>query len=184
MRLSNRIKGLLSLQGIKSIDPDRGGWLGRLSEVATRDGRPFPKRLLAEIRREGRLLATVQVLLREVTREIVALSRPAPKKHPRKKMRYAENPIAAQLAKVNGIGPLFAAVFATEVFYRRFRNRRELASYLGLTPTPYASGSTSRDQGISKAGNAIARHHAIELAWLWLKSTVQCPDAVVRAASG
>jgi transposase len=39
-----------------------------------------------------------------------------------------------------------------------------------LTPTPYSSGATNRDQGISKAGNACARHYALELAWLWLRN--------------
>jgi transposase len=59
---------------------------------------------------------------------------------------------------------------ATEVFYRTFANRRAVASFVGLTPTPYSSGTSSREQGISKAGNAWARHHAVELAWLWLRN--------------
>ncbi len=173
VRLSNRIKGLLSLQGNKGIDPDRKGWMAQLKGATTGDGRPLPKRLVDEIRREGRLLATVCELMREVMREIDALSRAVPKKQPRKAMRYAEHPIAARLLKIHSVGPLFAAIFATEVFYRKFRNRREVASYLGLTPTPYASGATSHDQGISKAGNAVARHHAIEFAWLWVRNQPQ-----------
>ena len=63
----------------------------------------------------------------------------------------------------------FAAVLSTEVFYRTFSNRRAVASFVGLTPTPYSSGTSSREQGISKAGNAWARHNAVELAWLWLR---------------
>jgi transposase len=55
------------------------------------------------------------------------------------------------------------------VFYRAFNNRRELGGYVGLTPAPYDSGDTHRDQGISKAGNPRARTLAIELAWLWLR---------------
>ena len=86
-----------------------------------------------------------------------------------------EHPIATQLAKIVGIGPTFAAVFSTEVFYRRFKNRREVASYLGLTPTPYASGGSSRDQGISKAGNPIA--DIMPLSWRG------CGCAVSRGAA-
>lgn len=56
-----------------------------------------------------------------------------------------------------------------ELFYKNFRNRREVASYCGLTPSPWKSGSIDREQGISKAGNHRARHKAIELAWLWLR---------------
>jgi transposase len=170
VRHVNRIKGLLNLQGISEVGLMRKDWLAGVSKMKTGDGRPFPRRLLAELRREARLLHLILDLLADVTKEIEALSRPRPAKAPRKACRYEEHPIATQLAKIVGIGPTFAAVFATEVFYRRFKNRREVASYLGLTPTPYASGGSSRDQGISKAGNPVARYHAIELAWLWLRN--------------
>ena len=60
-------------------------------------------------------------------------------------------------------------MLANEVFYRRFANRREVGGYFGLTGTPYDSGQTQREQGISKAGNRRARALAIELAWLWLR---------------
>ena len=80
------------------------------------------------------------------------------------------HPIAIQLTRIRGIGPIFANVLATEVYYRRFANRRAVASFVGLTPTPYSSGTSEREQGISKAGNAWARHHAVELAWLWLRN--------------
>lgn len=68
------------------------------------------------------------------------------------------------------LGPRTAGVLATEVFYRKFNNRRQVASYLGLAPSPYNSGSMERDQGISKAGNRRARTIAIELAWIWLRN--------------
>ncbi len=56
-----------------------------------------------------------------------------------------------------------------QVFHRHFANRRDVAAYAGLAPSPYASGGTSREQGISKAGNRRARKVLIELAWLWLR---------------
>ena len=52
---------------------------------------------------------------------------------------------------------------------RGFRNRRHLASYLGLTPIPHASGDDERCRGISKAGNRPARTLSVELAWCWLR---------------
>jgi transposase len=55
------------------------------------------------------------------------------------------------------------------VFYKDFHNRREVASYCGLTPSPWRSGGIDREQGISKAGNPRARLKAVELAWLWLR---------------
>ena len=54
-----------------------------------------------------------------------------------------------------------------EVYYRRFANRRQVASYIGLAPSPYDSGDGRRSQGISKAGNGLARYCLIRAAWLW-----------------
>ena len=53
------------------------------------------------------------------------------------------------------------------MFYKDFRNPRQVGAYFGLAPSPWQSGNTSWDQGISKAGNPRARAAAIELAWLW-----------------
>jgi transposase len=72
------------------------------------------------------------------------------------------------LAQLKGIGMVGGQTLVNEVFYRSFDNRRQVGSYFGLTGTPYNSGSSERDQGISKSGNARARELAIELAWLWV----------------
>ena len=73
------------------------------------------------------------------------------------------------LLRLKALGPAFTATLVSELFYKDFRNRREVASYCGLTPSPWKSGGIDREQGISKAGNRRARHKAIELAWLWLR---------------
>jgi transposase len=78
------------------------------------------------------------------------------------------------LVKLKSIGPEFATVLVGEVFYRTFDNRKQVGSYVGLTP----SGSTSRDEGISRAGNAKARTTMIELAWLWLRNQPDSPLSV------
>ena len=76
---------------------------------------------------------------------------------------------AALLMKLKGIGPEFAAVLWLEGLFRRFANRRQLAAYAGLVPSPWQSGSVNRDQGISKSGNPRLRTIMVELAWLWLR---------------
>jgi transposase len=61
-------------------------------------------------------------------------------------------------------------VLVKELFgWRRFANRRELAGCLGLVPTPYDSGDSQTEQGISKAGNRRVRALLVELAWCWLR---------------
>ena len=72
------------------------------------------------------------------------------------------------LHRVKGIGPVFAATLTDEAFYKDFHNRREVAAYFGLAPSPWCSGTLEREQGISKSGNPRARHKAVEMAWLWV----------------
>src|SRR5262249_53478297 len=71
---------------------------------------------------------------------------------------------------LKAIGPMSATLFVRECFgWRPIRSRRELASLAGLTPTPYASGDSQHEQGISKAGNRRLRWMAVEIAWGWLR---------------
>ena len=154
----NRIKGLLASQGIYDYQPLRRDRAQRLEALQTGDGRPLPARLKAELERELRRLELVLEMLAQIEAERDALLvQPAPA-HP-----HAEKIQA--LAKLKGIGPEFASVLVGEVFYREFDNRRQLASYVGLAPSPFCSGRMQQDQGTSKAGNAKARSSLIELSW-------------------
>src|SRR5271169_5171975 len=73
------------------------------------------------------------------------------------------------LLSVHGIGPEFASVLWSEGLSRHFDNRRQVAAYAGLAPTPWQSGSVNREQGISQSGNPRLRTTMIQLAWLWLR---------------
>src|SRR5215218_9168662 len=153
---TSRIKGLLMTQGIRDFEPTRGDWQARLEALRTPDGRPLAPCLRAEPLRECRRLRQVMEMLAEVEAE-------------QKSVAVAEDGVAARLARLRGIGVTFAAVLGNEVFFRDFRDRREVGAYLGLAPSPWQSGSVDRDQGIAKSGNPRARHTAIEPAWLWLR---------------
>ena len=67
------------------------------------------------------------------------------------------------------MGPEAASVLWSEGLYRTFSNRRQVAAYAGLAPTPWRSGSIDHEQGVSKAGNPRLRTTMIQLAWLWLR---------------
>ncbi len=169
-----RIKGVLALQGVRHVNPARKDWLSLLRNLQTRDGRPFPPMAMAEIKRQAKLLQLVNRMLDKLNEQLARRA-----KKPRLRRRLHEKymlPKATQLQLLSGLGPTMSTVFATELFYKTFDNRRQVASYAGLTPTPYNSGSRERDQGISKAGNPIVRHHAVELAWLWL---MHQPDSAI-----
>jgi len=160
LRLSNRIKGLCAAQGIYDYEPLGADRRERLARLVTGDGRALPGRLAAEI---GRQLDCLELVLRHLAEvEAVRDARAA-------QAREEGGSKLAALLRLKGIGPELATVLELEVFHRHFANRRDVAAYAGLAPSPYASGGTSREQGISKAGNRRARKALIELAWLWLR---------------
>ena len=152
-----RIKGLLMTQGIRAFDPARADWAERLEALRTGDGRDLPPGLKAEITRECRRLWQAIEMIRTVEREQAA------------ERSQDADAREARLIQLAGIGPISARVLVDEVFHRDFANRREVAGYVGLTPSPWRSGGLQRDQGISRAGNPRARRTAVELAWLWLR---------------
>jgi transposase len=168
----NRIRGLLMTMGIYDFNPHRTNRLAVLATLVTGDGRKLPERLAVEIRREIDRLQLVERQIAELERE---RNPPAPRGRPRKDaVPRKPDPASprgriAHLQQLRGVGPEIAGILQGEVFYRSFSNRRELTAYCGLDPTPFASGATHREQGISKAGNRRARHAAVELAWLWLQ---------------
>ncbi len=88
----------------------------------------------------------------------------------REAVKAGTQPAIALLARLSGIGVGSSWLLVKELFgWRRFHNRREVAGCLGLAPTPYSSGESEVEQGISKAGNKRARCLMIELAWSWLR---------------
>jgi transposase len=158
----NRIKALLALQGITDYEPIKAGRRQRLHALVSRDGEPLPPRLRRELSRELDRLELVLEQLAEVEAERDAMV-------PDQAACDQAITMIAQLVRLRGIGPETATILAREVFYRDFANRKAVASYAGLTPSPYISGTLQRDQGISKAGNRLVRTAMIELAWLWLR---------------
>ena len=158
---TNRIKGLLHAQGVRDVMPMKPGFIASLASLRTGDGRPLPEKLKQEIVREHERLCLVDRQLRAIEGDSRAELRAAPPGS-----REAKTVMLAQL---KGIGMVGGQGLVNEVFYRSFDNRRQVGSYIGLTGTPYNSGASERDQGISKAGNSRARELAIELAWLWLR---------------
>lgn len=77
---------------------------------------------------------------------------------------------AQKLMSLKGVGPVSAWVLGKEFFgWRNFRNRKEVGALAGLTGTPYSSGDSNRDLGISKSGSRSVRCTCVELAWCWTR---------------
>ena len=81
----------------------------------------------------------------------------------------SSSPAPALLLNLKGIGSEFAAVLWSEGLCRHFDNRRQIAAYAGLAPTPWQSSQIDRDQGVSKSGNPKLRTTLVQVAWLWLR---------------
>ena len=157
---TNRINGLLNGQGVRDYDPLGRDRFAQLDALKTGDGRPLPQRLKAEIHRELERIDLLMTQLGKVERARDALFQA--------EAADRDNP-AALLLKLKGIGAQFASLIWLEALFRNFANRRQVAAYAGLAPSPWQSGGVDRDQGISKAGNPRLRHTMIELSWFWLR---------------
>ncbi len=160
----NRIRALFTAQGIRIAQIKDGKWVDRLDELKTGDGRPLASNLIAELRREWQRLALLKEQVRDVeaVRNEIAFDRTS--------TPTVDGDKIHKLVKLKGIGPDFATMLVREVFFRPFRNRGAVAKYFGLTPAPYSSGDSRREQGIDKAGNPRARSAALEAAWMWISS--------------
>jgi len=156
----NRIKGLLFAQGITDYEPLPRNRRERLEELRTGDGRPLPPHLKAQIGRELDRLELALQQIKSVETERDAVLSPSDEGTPAP---------GAMLKRLKGIGPEFAGVLWSEGLFRSFSNRRQVAAYGGLAPTPWQSGSVTHEQGVSKAGNPRLRTTMIQLAWLWVR---------------
>jgi transposase len=158
----NRIKGLLFSQGVFDYEPIRRDRRTRLDELRTGDGRPLPHYLKAQLSRELDRLELLIEQIKAVEAARNALVTPGQPGNP-------ISPQVAMLVGLRGIGQEFANVLYSECLFRHFDNRRQVAAYSGLAPTPWQSGSIDREQGVSKAGNPRLRSAMVELAWLWTR---------------
>lgn len=168
IELTNRIRGLLGAQGIVGYDPMRRDRRPRLAALTTGDGRALPPQLTREIARALDRLELVlgQIAALEAERDALLAAASTATGEAPGEMTGAP---AAALLRLRSLGPDFAGVLWLEGLFRSFANRRQVAAYAGLAPSPWQSGKVVRDQGISKAGNPRLRKTMVELAWLWLR---------------
>jgi transposase len=156
---SNAIKGLVAGLGLEvSVDDE---FPERLKTLEQWDGSAVPPELSARLLREFERWQLVG-------RQIHALEQERIQRIRKEESRTVDQ--VRWLLNLKGIGENGAWLLVGELFsWRSFHNRRELASLAGFTPTPYNSGDSRREQGISKAGNRRVRWMMVQLAWGWLQ---------------
>jgi len=152
-----RLKSLFVLHGFEVGDPARVP----VDRVHDWEGKPLPSALVEELKREQERLRLVEAQLKGLEKQQTAALTQAPTLALKK---------AQKLCRLKAVGPQSGWVLSHECFaWRTFANRKHLGSFVGLTGTPFDSGETLREQGISKAGNRRVRAAMIELAWSWVR---------------
>jgi transposase len=159
-RHSNRIKGLLASCGLEVAKLD-DTFPAVLAELRMWDGQPVPAELHQRLLREHERWQFVERQVRDLSNARA------------RKVRKSDEESVTKVRKLlslSGIGVNSAWLYVMEFFsWRRIRNRKQLGALAGLTPTPYQSGDSDHEQGISKAGNRRLRTMAVEIAWCWLR---------------
>ena len=153
----NRIKGLLALHDVRDYQPLRQDRREATEALRAWDGAPLPPHCRREI---GRELARLELVLEQIAEVEDGLAATID--------AGTEGAVTALEALVC-VGRETAAVLVREVFCRGFGDRRSLAAFTGLAPSPYSSGRLHHEQGISKAGNPVVRARLVQLAWRWVR---------------
>jgi transposase len=166
--IANGITSILATLGVRGYDALRRDRRQRLEDLQTALGEPLPPQARAKI---GRMLDRLELVLTQIAvldrQRDVVVEEVAP--------GDAERMIQ-QLVRLRGIGVQSSTLLVREAFVRPFANGKALGAYAGLSPTPYSSGGTEREQGIGRAGNARLRTVLVELAWIWQRYQ---PDSAV-----
>jgi transposase len=159
-RVSNRIKGLLANYGLMLAN--RKCIRGQIEKLQMWDGAELPPFLRQRLLRYADDYETHSFRIKELEQERRALLR--------------RDVIPESMTKVwrmlelKGVGIETAWCYGTEFFgWRNFRNRKQVGSLAGLTPTPHDSGKQEIERGIGKDGSRWVRGVAIEQAWAWLR---------------
>ena len=147
--------------GIRSIDPQLEKAPERLEQLRTPEGEPIPPNTLAELQRDLARKQFVAEQIQQIEKARLEQLKRAPKTRP--------NLMVLLLMRVIGIGIETADMLVKEILSRNLRDRRAVARYGALTGAPDESGSSSREKGLARSGNARVRRGMIQLAWRFLR---------------
>jgi transposase len=155
-RLINQMRGWLATWGTTLPTRRRAAWWTMVRDWA---GAALPAEVQARLARSEARLHALEGQIAELDAQQQAAVAAAP---PTSAVR--------QLVQLKGVATTSASVLLEEgLVWRAFRNRRQIGGILGFAPTPYDSGESTREQGISRAGNARLQVVSIQLAWNWVR---------------
>jgi transposase len=159
LKVENQMRSLLARYGVADFRPRLKKAAEHLARLRTIDGRPLPPNTMASLERlmaQHRLLSGQLKEIETAREKVMAVADPDRLER-----------MIQMLAGLVGVGVETATTLVHEVFSRRFRDRRALAAFVGMTGTPYDSGGSTREQGLSKNGNPRVRRMLTQLVWRW-----------------
>jgi len=162
-RIVNQLKAALVRFGIRSFRPTVRKAEEKLKNLRTAEGSPLPENTRAELRRLLARLRVVREQIRTVEQERLRKLAVAPA------AEKGSHAMVRLIARVLGIGIETADMLINEVLSRRWRDRKAIARYAGLTGSPDESGKRRRERGLARAGNARVRCGMIQFAWRFLR---------------
>jgi transposase len=154
-RLVNQMRSWLATVGARLPRQRASGWWTQVCDWA---GAALAAPLQARLARTDARLRLVTAQVAELGVAQAATIRAA-----------ASTSAAQRLVQLKGVAVTSASILLDEgLEWRQFRNRRQLGGLLGFAPSPYASGETHHEQGISRAGNDRLQAVMVQLAWGWV----------------
>ena len=155
-RVINQMRGWLATWGSALPRRRPRAWWTTVRDWA---GAALPREVQGRLERAEARLAVIEGQIAELEAQQQAALRIA-----------APASALRQLVRLKGVATTSASVLLDEgLVWRAFRNRRQIGGLLGFAPTPYDSGESQREQGISRAGNHRLQSLSIQLAWNWVR---------------
>jgi transposase len=158
---SNQLKAILIRYGLRPRRVGGTGWEQKVADYRDWSGETLPAQTQQELCQINQRLVLVQQQRRELEAQRNRVIEQGTGRKPEQIRR---------LKSLRALGEVISWRLVMEFYgWREFKNRKQIGALSGLVGTPYNSGLSEREQGISKAGNRRVRALAIELAWLWVR---------------
>jgi len=160
-----RWESLLVSLGATLVKPKPSTQVERIKDCF---GEALPESIQAELKRLQEHILLTRKQIRAVEAEQISSLKKARAGEVVEHARMVEQ--VWQLMGLVGVGVHTAWPVVFEAFgWRGFKNRRQVGGFMGLTGTPFESGNSSHEQGISKCGPPNLRAMMVELAWRWIR---------------
>lgn len=157
----NRMQSVLIRYGLRLKQVGGADWDQVASQLRDWSGQGLPVQVLSELHLENQRMVLVKQQRQELEQERDRL------------IEKGEGKVYEQIRRLlslRSLGPVISWRLVTEFYgWRAFKNRKQIGALSGLVGTPYNSGQSEREQGISHEGNPRVRSLAIELAWFWIR---------------